>query len=311
MDVSKVGVHSHFTKGMARTGRQAVENATQDKLKNAVTLEVESAAKVDISPEGRLALLKELQFKEYNPATSYLKIDEGFFSHEAHTQIKADFAEGINNRTEIDPFDNEFQMLAVHATFLKGSLEHFIQGAIDGKARNSSLVASELGQMIRSAAYNNGATAEERAVLRETGMKHAKYIAQNFFENPNEAKAFLDGIKRFYDNDVLREKGYTVLEGPGSPYIFKPYTSPHNGEININEFAKKYGVIDVKSLLSDPVKWTGFTSALSRNKEKWSEEIIKAFEDNAQNVTNIINLVKSSLNEESVTSSMARILKAF
>ena len=176
---------------------------------------------------------------------------------------------------------------------------------------NSSLVASELGQMIRSAAYNNGTTVEERAVLRETGMKNAEYIAQNFFDNPDEAKAFLDGIKRFYYNDILREKGYTVLEGSGSPYIFKSYTSPHNGEININEFSKKYGISDVKSLLSDPIKWTEFTSELNKNKDKWSEEIIKAFEDNAQNVTNIINLVKSSLNEESVTSSMARILKAF
>ena len=311
MDVAKIGLYSHFTKGMARTGRQTVENAPQEKPKNTVTPEPESAVKVDISPEGRLAALQGLQFKEYDPTTSYLKIDNGFFGHEAHTQRKAEFAKSISNHAEIDPFDNEFQILAVHATFIEGSLEHFIQGALDGKVRNSSLVASELGQMIRSAAYNNGATVEERAVLRETGMKHAEYIAQNLFDDPNEAKAFLSGVKGFYNNDVLREQGYTVLEGAGSPHIFKSYISPHNGEININEFAKKHGVSDITSIISDPVKWTEFTAALNKNRDKWSEEIIKAFEDNARNVDTIINLVKSSLNEDSVASSMARIRKAF
>ena len=271
----------------------------------------DTAVKVEISNEARLAAL---QLREFDLTDSALKIDESFFSREAHEQRRADFAKSLESPLNIDPFDNEFQILGVTYNFNAGTLEHFITDALAGKARNASLVASELGQMIRSAANNNGATVEERAVNRETGLKHAEYIAKNCFDDPDEAKAFLDGIMKFYENDVMRDKGYIVIEGSDiAP--FRSYTMPNapKGHMSANAIAKHFGASD--EVLNDPDKLLEFVANLHKNQattpQEWKSDIVKSFDENAQRVADIISLIKASLNETDVANSLARLLKAF
>jgi hypothetical protein len=266
--------------------------------------EDETPVTVTISTQGRLASLQ----------MNLASLDTSIFSEEARNQRRAESEQLMNERLSLDPFDNEFQILGVVHEFNAGTLESFIQGALDGKARNASLVANELGQMIRSAANNNGATAEERAINRETGMRHAQYIAQNFFDNPDEAKAFLDGIQQFYDNDVLREKGYTVIEGSDiAP--FRSYTMPNapKGHMSLNAIAKHFGASD--EVLNNPDKLLGFVVNLFETQrlapEEWNKDIVESFDENEQRIADMISLIRQSLNENDVSNSLARLLRAF
>ncbi|WP_303046889.1 hypothetical protein [Oceanobacillus sojae] len=41
---------------------------------------------------------------------------------------------------------------------------------------------------------------------REMALKQAEYVAEHYFDDEEEA-AFLNELNRYYENDVLREKG--------------------------------------------------------------------------------------------------------
>jgi hypothetical protein len=300
---------------------QATSPLTEDKTgrrdqsaKTTVNIVIEPAVKVEISNEARLAAL---QIKDFDTATSFLKLNEDVFSQEARERRMAATEENLAN-LPIDPFDNEFQILHVHSTFMEGTLEHFITDALDGKARNASLIAGELGQMIRSAAYSNGTTIEERATLREIGMQHAEYIAKNYFDNPDEAKAFLDVVRGFYENDILRDKGYTVIEGTNiAP--FKSYTMPGapSDYKSITAIARQFGASE--EILSDPLRTFDFFVSVFKNQiaespetnVEWQDDIVKNFNDNEQRVADIIDHIKANLNAIDVESSLLRLLKAF
>ena len=264
------------------------------------------AVTVDISDEARKKLLVLKEYDEKSP----LKLDESFFNQEVRLKSKEEFARKLSQPVEIDPFDNEFQILAVQGVFNDGTLEKFITDSLDGKARNASLVADELGQMIRGAAYNPNSTVEERATNRETALKIAEKISKKYFDNPDEAKAFMDEINRFAENDILREKGYTVLDNSNlAP--FRSYTSAIDGNVNWSEYTKKYGKSDLHEIFANPKELESFVKAINKNSEKWNAEIVKDFEDNEKKIADIIEKVKNSLNETDVTNSLQRILKAF
>jgi ribosomal protein S17E len=300
MDVSRIGGYNFYLQNKVMNVNSTNPHKPSDNPNNLPEFKNDSVI-VTISDEARKAVL---QIREYDSATSFLKFDESLFSQEAKDKLNADMAERINERNK------EFAIVGVWYEFDEGTLEKFITDSLVGKARNASLVAGELSQMIRSAAYNNGATVEERAVMRETGMKNAEYIAHNYFDNPNEAKAFLDGIKRFYEYDILREKGYTVIDNAGiAP--FKSYISLPDGNISLNTYAKKFGASDIWEIYNNPQTKKEFNNALNVNRDKWNEEIIKDFEDNERKVIDIINLVKNSLNENIVADSLTHLLRAF
>ena len=316
MDASRIGKNNPIFSNNTRFGKLSGGQPKDEKLQNDEKPGDDPAAKVSISDAGRLA---SLQIREFDATTSFLKIDEDFFSHEARARSRAEFAESIANRQEIDPFDNEFQIMGVKGEFLEASLEYFVSNALEGKARNASMVAGELGQMIRSAAYNNGATVEERAIKRETGLRHAEYIAQNYFEDPDEAKAFMDGVMRFYENDVMRDKGYIVLDGSNiAP--FRHYSTPGapSGYVNITAIARHFGASE--EVLKDPLKTFDFFAEIFKNQiitspetevTVWQGDIAKAFDENSDRVADIISLIRETLNENDVANSLIRLLKAF
>lgn len=267
----------------------------------------DAAVKVDIS-ENALTISRGLQTHDEK---SPLKLDEAFFSQETREQRKADFAAALSRSVEIDPLDNEFQIVGVKGVFNEGTLEKFISDGLEGKVKNASLVADELGKMIRGTIHNPDATVEERATVRETALKHAEYLAQNYFDNPDEAKAFLDGINRFAENDVMREKGYIVLDNSDMA-PFKSYqSSVKDGGISWNTYAKQHGLSSVKDIFADQKTLSSFYSALQKNNQKWSEDTVKSFDEYEQKVTDIISQIKSSLSEDDVANSLQRLMKAF
>src|SRR5690625_7069906 len=81
---------------------------------------------------------------------------------------------------------------------------------------------------------------EERAAYREMALKQAEYVAENFFDNEEERAAFMDEINRYYENDLLREKGYVVFDNSDLE-PFKRYSSPRdNGKVSYMTFAREY-----------------------------------------------------------------------
>jgi hypothetical protein len=196
--------------------------------------------------------------------------DEGreALSHEAVTRRKAELAKKLSEPVEIDPFENEFQINGVTSTFMEGTLEALISGELNGKLKNASLVASELGKMIRGTFGNPDATVEERAIDRETALSHVKYLAENYFDDPDKAKAFLEKVQRFADNDILREKGYVVFDN-SDMQPFKSYMSSVKGSDSVSTaaYARLYQDLGALEKDSDPQKANAFFNSLRNSNE--------------------------------------------
>lgn len=251
-----------------------------------------------------------LGIKEYNE-DSLLKVDKAFFSQEARAQRQLDAANNMAERFALDSLDNEFQMSGITYSFNEATLEKFIADSLAGKAASASFVAFELGKMIRGTIHNPDITVEERACARETALRHADYIAQNFFDDPGEAKLFLEGINRFADNDILREKGYIVFGNSDLAPVKSYLMSDLPENINWSEYARKLGYSSIHDVFESPEMLNAFFSALQENRQEWDEEIAKSFSANEANVADVIRRVKASLKEADVMNSMQRLLRAF
>jgi hypothetical protein len=102
-----------------------------------------------------------------------------------------------------------------------GSAERFIFNALNGKVENAFDIAVQLGEMVFSDmvfAYEPyGKDLETAAADRAAGRDLAKYIAENYFDDPEEAKAFMDKINKFIKNSELRDQGYIIYFADGDP----------------------------------------------------------------------------------------------
>jgi len=140
-------------------------------------------------------------------------------------------------RAKNDPFNNEefitngkWIPTPVHsyANFVsytrEGSYQIELTKMLEGKARNASMVAHELAKSLQGSVFAKDSTIAERAVMRESAYRSAQYIADNYFDNPNEARDFIDLITKIKDEDILREKGY----------VFPRWTVYVDGVIEVN-----------------------------------------------------------------------------
>ncbi|ABR49978.1 hypothetical protein Amet_3865 [Alkaliphilus metalliredigens QYMF] len=249
---------------------------------------------VFISNESRKMFLA---LKEHD-SNSPLKFDEQFLNKDYSEQRKLDFAKSISERQNIDPLENEFQILGVEYTFKAGTFEAFLYEKLEGKVNNTSLIASEIAEKIRGTVNNTNGTIEDRAVNRKTALELSKYIAQNYFDNLDEANDFLSVVNKYAENDILREKGYVVFDNSDME-PFKSYTFPTapDGYIRVSAFVEKYGDTSLKEIFNDRVKLDDFIKAMHKNAEKWREEIVKDFDVNERRVQSIIDK-SSPLDEE-------------
>lgn len=95
--------------------------------------------------------------------------------------------------------------------------------------------------------------------------------------------------------------------------IVKSYQSPTapDGGISWNAFAKQNGLTNAQDMLADKKTLESFYSSVQKNQQKWSEDIVKSFNENEKTVTDIISNIKNSLSETDIAASLQRILKAF
>jgi len=108
--------------------------------------------------------------------------------------------------------------------YVRGKAEDSIFSFLDGKVKNAQEVAKQLGIMLFSqdtvgwaqlgespffAQQNIHATnPETRAANREAARELAKYIAENYIDNPDEAQAFIDKINKYIEDSEKLDKGY-------------------------------------------------------------------------------------------------------
>jgi hypothetical protein len=217
---------------------------------------------------------------------------------------------------------------------MDGTLEALISDELGGKLKNASLVASELGKMIRGTFGNPDATVEERAIDRETALSHVRYLADNYFDDPDKANAFINKVQRFADNDILREKGYVVFDNSDMT-PFKSYMSSvkDSDSVSSTAYARLYQDSSVLDKDSGPQQanaffnslrggegvaeileaggFSAFIKAIGNNKAEWDALLSGNFAKNEKYVEDIINNVKSTLDEDHVAKSLARFMKAF
>lgn len=207
---------------------------------------------------------------------------------------------------------DEFSLHVVYH-FPENTLQHAIQKALEGKVVNASLYAAELASAIRSSVSMPDKSAEERAAYREMALKQAEYIAENYFDNEEEAIRFLNEIKKYYENDILREKGYVVIDNSDIK-PFKKYSSPvSNNEVSFFALAKKYMDEDYLDRFINgkgtPEESRKFLNQLQQLKKKYTKEMIKEYEQIEQQAVNHIHSAKSML--EKLTWKNGRVTNQF
>lgn len=167
-----------------------------------------------------------------------------------------------------------------------------------GKVVNVSLYAAELAGAIRSSVSMPDKSTEKRAAYREMALKQAEYITENYFDNEEEATSFTNEINKYYENDVLREKGYVVFDN-NDLEPFKNYSSPlsKGNDVSFYTLAKRYMDEDYFERFvngeGSPAESGKFLMQLQNNKEKYSKGIIEEFELNEQKVEEQITATKS------------------
>ncbi|MDR2593163.1 MAG: hypothetical protein LBC87_00125 [Fibromonadaceae bacterium] len=209
-------------------------------------------------------------------------------------------------------WEQEFEFL--NSEYSKpGSAQNFIFNALVGKVENALDIAVELGNMVFDSRliFTGAATIEEDtsgvkwlknggtgirldlnpdaiiitdpkefeafAANREAGRDLAKYIAENYFDDPEEAQAFMDKINKYIKNSELRDQGYTVWFAEMDPVKPQPpnklqrwfmekgysFVGPRDSsfEERLKEFGeeyeayhKKYGNIPFK-FQKEPFTW--------------------------------------------------------
>lgn len=193
--------------------------------------------------------------------------------------------ERLEKERAYNPLTDEFN-LTVKANFPENTLHHTIQQALEGKVKNASLYAIELAGAIRTTVSHKDKSAEERAAYREMALKQAEYVAENYFDNEEERAAFMDEINRYYENDLLREKGYVVFDNSDLE-PFKSYSSPRdNGKVSYMALAREYMDEDTfeRWVNNEATKaeTDKFLNQLVNNQGKWSKAIVDMIELNAQ-----------------------------
>jgi len=293
-------------------------NTEQVKINDvAATVEISEAGR----QEARLYGPGEHPFENFAEFTRDIVIAKNNpFSNSINeiNQMIADFknarAEEMKAQPAFDPFDHDYHINGVTYVPFTGSLEESLFNLLDGKARNSSMVVAELGLMLQGTIYNANATIEERAINRETAVRNAESIVKAFFDNSDEADAFMDLVRKAAANDILREKGYVAYDNSSiEPYRF--YASPGDPDEGIfNAYALKHYGMNTRDMTQEMFREMADAFAKEYNKDKGKTlkaEFDKDFADNEKKVADKISMAIGGMSDESVNESLWRLLKAF
>jgi len=254
-------------------GRRGVSNSP--KKNDQATISKESLAKFTASLKLKTGSKDNLLIQNFRKSL------EEYNSPEAVEQRRL---EQLEKEQAYNPLTDEFNLL-VKGSFPENTLHHTIYEAMEGKVKNASLYAAELAESIRSSISMPDKSAEERAAYREMALKQAEYVAENYFDNEKERAAFMEEVNRYYENDLLRERGYVVYDNSDLE-PFKKYSSPRDdNKVSYMTLASEYMDEDTFE------RWINYATEeetdkffrqLVNNRAKWSREIIEKVEQNAQ-----------------------------
>lgn len=256
---------------------------------------------VTISQHGWNKYIESLQFKQESSEDQIGQLFRQFYEeYNSAEAIEKRRIEQLGKEQAYNRLEDELSLKGVKYVFPENTLQHTIKEALEGKVVNASIFAAELASAIRSSVSMPDKSFEERAAYREMALKLAEYIAENYLENEQEATSFMNEINKYYENDVLREKGYVVIDNSDLK-PFKKYSSPisNNNDVSFYTLAQKYmdedyfeRFINGKGTATESAR---FLMQLKNNKEKYSKEIIEEFELNKQLVEEQITAAKSIL----------------
>jgi hypothetical protein len=128
-------------------------------------------------------------------------------------------------------------------------------------------VAEQLGSMLFTT--NSDTDLETRIA----GKDLAKYIAENYFDDPKEAKAFMDQIDKYIKNSELRDQGYTALHADAEFMKFQP-PRDYDRWLTDEKFNKYFGHLDVSRNENG-----GYTLGEGVSHEDFREAVHAAFQD--------------------------------
>jgi len=180
----------------------------------------EPAAILDVSEEGRNLALQSLEVRHLTP-------DDPFYSFLTAEMEKMAQRKAANPQSLSEP-DTSRKIHTVDAN--EWSIYRLVQDVVNPKMdpTTANNFTNELSRLIQGTWDNSGnlnGTVEERATNREKGLELANYIAETYIDTPDAKKVFLDKVQDFYNNAVLRDKGYIVIEGPNGTTVEKPRSS--------------------------------------------------------------------------------------
>lgn len=264
---------------------------------------------VTISQQGRSKYIESLQFKQVTNddqlGTLFRQFYEEYHRAEAIEQRQL---EQMQKEQAYNRLKDEFH-LQVEYHFPENTLQHTIKEALEGKVVNASLYAAEFASALRSSVSMPDKSVEERAAYREMALKQAEYIAEHYFHDEQEAASFMNEIRKYYDNDVLREKGYVVID-QSDLQSFKSYSSPiSNGDASFYTLAKKYMDEDTFERFiqgkGNPAESAKFLLQLKNINEHYRNEFEEEFELHERQVEAQIRAATSML--ESLTWDNGRV----
>ena len=286
----------HIQTNVARAG-----SLYQTKLANSERHHETSSIKneqVTISKEGLAKYSASLKFNKISGNDPMIQHFQQFYEeYNSAEAIEQRRLEQLEKEQAYNPLTDEFNLL-VKGNFPENTLHHSINEVLEGKVKNASLYAAELASAIRSSISMSDKSVEERTAYREMALKQAEYVAENYFDNKEEATSFMNEINKYYENDLLREKGYAVIDNSDLE-PFRKYSSPlsNGNDASFYTLAKKYmdedyfeRFINGEGTAKESAK---FLMQLENNKEKYRKEITEEFEFNEQQVEALVKDVKS------------------
>jgi hypothetical protein len=190
---------------------------------------------VEISDDGRRAAMQigEMELNSDQLSQVRVQID-------ALKQLKRDYIETPNCMNS--PLSN---------SIVEPASSLYIYRALAGKVEGAS--DTSMANALNSMLFSHDPNLETRTADREAGKNMAKYIAENYFDNREEAQAFMDTINKLAEISEALDKGYVI-----SMQAYKDARNTENYGTNLSDEDKlsisSSVIFDIKLEVPEPPK---------------------------------------------------------
>jgi hypothetical protein len=163
-----------------------------------------------------------------------------------------DYAKMVASTDKIIAYKRAGISLLEDPTDIEAVSRNYIRCTLVDKV-DSDINIFEVSSLLTDMLFSDNPDLETRAANREAGKDMAKYIAENYFSDPEQARKFMDSINKFAEMSEARDKGYLIAS------CNKDLMSP--------ELARSGFLSFVPSIMDIPVK-----PEAQSDFEKWLEK---------------------------------------